>query len=356
MSGKKVRYGIIGYGLLSATRLVPEAFGFKPGWKKPEHAELVGVSSRSDRNRKEIENLGIKWYTVDEMINSPDIDAVFIVTPNLSHKDIAIRALKAGKHVLLEKPMTTNVEDAEEIVKVAQECNKSLFIDHMMVFNGLNIKAKEIVDSKAIGEINDFVFHMEFGLALDKPNEWRSNAANEVGGPIGDVGSHCMYSLEYILGSKITKIAATYHPKFTQSNVEDGAYIKVFLENGNIGTVRVSFADRRGNDSSIPMQMGYEIYGSKKVLRTYGTLFQFSGVASEKPKIRLELDDSEGNVEQVKQEVVQDIYQSAVEHHALSILEGKRIDGKDGLHSMRLIAAAHESAKNGGKVIEIPRD
>lgn len=352
----KVKYGIIGYGLLSITRLVPEAFGFKDGFKKPENAELVAVASRSDRNRKQVEDLGLKWYTVDEMINAKDIDAVFIVTPNLSHKEIAIRALKAGKHVLLEKPMTTTVEDAEEIIRVAQECNKSLFIDHMMVFNGLNIKARQIIENQAIGEVNDFVFHMEFGLALDKPDEWRCNASDEWGGPIGDVGSHCMYSLEYILNSKIVKLAATYDPKFTTSNVEDGATIRVFLENGKMGTVRVSFADHRGNDSSMPMSMGYEIYGTKKVLRTYGSLFQFSGHPSEKPKIRLELDDSEGNVETVKPDIVQDIYQAAIVHHAKSILENKRLDGKDGLHSMRLIVSAHQSARNGGKVMEIQKD
>ena len=98
--------------------------------------------------------------------------------------------------------------------------------------------------------------------------------------------------------------------------------------------------------------LGFELYGDKAVLRSYGSMFQLSGHAGEPVRMRLELDDL-GKVEEVPPAGIQNIYQTLIEHHAESVQNGTPINAEDAVHNLKLCAAAHESAQNGGKVIDI---
>jgi 1,5-anhydro-D-fructose reductase (1,5-anhydro-D-mannitol-forming) len=353
---RKVRYAIIGFGGISQTRIAPEGFALD-STRFPPHdtAVLVGATSHSPSRQSEVERLGLKWYpTESELFADETIDAVFIATTNTTHVPIALSALSAGKHVICEKPMSTNVSDAQKVIALAAEKNLSVAINHMMQFNSYNVKAADLVKGGAIGAVNDAVFHMEFGLALDPVTSkaWRCAAGEERGGPIGDVASHCFYSLEFVLGSPIVSLSAVYFPKITKTAVEDGAVIRVKLANGLNASVRVSFCDARGCERAMVSNMGYEVYGNAGVIRTYGTLFQASGHPDEPVKVRLELDDFTG-VKLIEPGPIANIYAAVVLKHADSILNGPRQDGEDAVHNLKLCAAAHESALNGGKVIEI---
>jgi predicted dehydrogenase len=302
-----------------------------------------------------VESLGLRWFrTQDEIFADPSIDAVFIATTNTTHVPIGLAALAAGKHVIVEKPMSTNVSDAERLVAAAASGGLSLSINHMMQFNEFNVSAADIVRRGVLGLVSDAVFHMEFDLAIDPTASklWRCTDAAELGGPIGDIASHCFYTMEFVLGSRITALAAVYYPKTSSSAVEDGAIIRVNLASGSVGTVRVSFVDARGGSRGIVQNMGYEVYGEKAVLRSYGTLSQVSGHPGEDVQIRLELDDFT-KVTQIVPEHITNIYAAVVLRHAESIISGKRLDGEDGLHNVRLCVAAHESATSGGKLITI---
>jgi predicted dehydrogenase len=250
--------------------------------------------------------------------------------------------------------MSTNVEDAQKVISLAGERNLSVAINHMMQFNAYNVKAAELVRTGAIGAVNDAVFHMEFGLALDPVSSkaWRCAAAEERGGPIGDVASHCFYSLEFVLGSPIVALSAVYFPKITDSAVEDGAIIRVKLANGINASVRVSFCDARGCERGVVTNMGYEVYGDAGIIQTYGTLFQASGHEGESVKVRLLVDDFK-EVRQVDPGPIVNIYAAVVLKHAESVLKGPRLDGEDAVHNLKLCVAAHESAQNGGKTIAI---
>jgi 1,5-anhydro-D-fructose reductase (1,5-anhydro-D-mannitol-forming) len=216
------------------------------------------VTSFSASRQAAVEALGLKWYpTQDAVLSDPDIDAVFIATTNTTHAAIATAALNAGKHVLLEKPMSNSLADAEAVIALASSKNLSLGINHMMQYNAFNVKAAEIVRSGVLGPVSDAVFHMEFDLALDPvlSKLWRFKP-EEKGGPIGDVGSHCFYSLEFVLGSRIVSLSAVYTPKISQSLIEDGAFIRVDLANGTKASVRVSFVDGRGCEKGLLSNMG----------------------------------------------------------------------------------------------------
>ncbi len=352
----KVKYGIVGFGGIAENRIAKEGFACDRTRFAPlEKAELVAATDCNQTRKSAAEALGLKWYATQEaMFADPEIQAVYVATNNASHAAIAAAALKACKHVIVEKPIATTIEDAAFLVKLASEKHLSLSVDHMMVYNAWNRRAAELLASGTLGEVNDSCFHMEFAFGYDPAEAatWRCSNIAEMGGPIGDVASHCFYMAEFIFGKRITKVAAVYLPKLMAIKAEDGAYIKFFFEDGTAGSVKAAFSELRGGLGGTLTNLGYEIYGSRSVLRGYGTMFQLSGHEDEPVRIRLEL-DTLGKVETVEPCAIRNIYQSLIEHHASSVLEGKALNAEDALHNLKLCAASHESARNNGALTEV---
>lgn len=353
---KKVRYALIGFGGIAENRLAKEGFACDKARFKPlKKAELIGAFDVNPARKAAAVALGLKWYgTIDEILADPTIDAVDIATNNTNHAPIALKALAAGKHVIVEKPIATSIEDAKAMVKMAAKKKLSLCVDHMMVNNVFNIIAKAQVAAKSMGEVNDCCFHMEFlyGATPDEAATWRCSKVEEMGGPIGDVASHCFYLAEFVFGSTIKSVAAVYLPKTLGIKAEDGAYIKFTMANGISGSAKVAFSEPRGGLVGTFSNLGYEVYGTEGVLRGFGTMFQISGHKDEPYKIRLELETKDG-VKKFTPKSFPNIYQSLIEHHAESILSGNLLNGEDGLRNLQLCLASHQSAQNGGKVIKI---
>ena len=226
----KVKYAMIGFGGIAENRIAKEGFACDDARFSPlEEAELVGAFDVNAVRSGAAKKLGLKWYPgVEAILTDPEIDAVYIATNNASHAALATQALNAGKHVIVEKPLATTVEDAEKLVALAAEKKLSLAVDHMMVHNVLNGKAKELVAAGKLGTVNDCCFHMEFAYGYDPAEaaSWRCSDPKEMGGPIGDVASHCFYMAEFLFDARIEKVAATYYPKTMPIEVEDGALIR----------------------------------------------------------------------------------------------------------------------------------
>ena len=353
---EKVKYAIIGFGGIAENRVAKEGYACDTArFASLEKAQLVGATDMNSARQAAAEALGLKWYAnMDEIFADPAIDAVYIATNNASHAQIAIAAMNAGKHVIVEKPAATSVADGKEMVRVAKEKGLSLTVDHMMVHNAWNVKAKEVVAEGTLGTVNDSCFHMEFAYGYDPAEAatWRCSKIEEMGGPIGDVASHCFYVAEFVFGKKIAKIAAVYYPKVMPIVAEDGAYIKFFFEDGTQGSVRASFSEFRGGLGGTLTNLGFELYGDKAVLRSFGSMFQLSGHDGEPCRMRLELDDL-GKVQEIAPAPIQNIYQTLIEHHAESIQNKTPINAEDAVHNLKLCAAAHESAQNGGKIISL---
>lgn len=352
----KIKYAIIGFGGIAENRIAKEGFACdKTRFTALQNAKLVGATDLNPSRKAAVEALGLKWYnSIEDVLADAQIQAVFIATNNLTHAEIAMKAMAAGKHCIVEKPVATRVDEAEKLVKTAAEKGLSLAVDHMMIYNAWNVKAKELVKSGALGTVNDSCFHMEFAYGYDPAEAatWRCSSVDEMGGPIGDVASHCMYMAEFVFDSEIKSLACVYLPKMMPIKVEDGAYIKFTMANGMSGSVKVAFSEQRGGAGGTLSNLGYEIYGSDAALRGYCTMFQFSGHDDEPIKIRLELDKFKTQ-ENVKPDKVKNIYQAVIEHHAESILKKTPMSGKDGVHSLKLCAAAHKSASSCGKIIDV---
>jgi predicted dehydrogenase len=353
---KKVNYAIIGFGGIAENRIAREGFGLDGEHFRPlPEARLVGVTDLAPSRRANAEALGLKWYpSVESVASDRSIDAVFIATDNLSHVPVGEKLMAAGKHLIIEKPMATTLAGAAKLMDMADGGGISLAVDHMMVYNGYNRRAQELISGGELGPINDISLHMEFpyGFTPEEAGTWRCANPAEIGGPIGDVASHCLYMAEFLLSDPIAAIQATYTPVVSRLHVENGAFLRFRTERGIRGSVRVSFADLRGAMQSIFLNLGYEVYGNRQTLRAFGTLFQLSGHVHEPVALRLELDDF-GKSRPVRVGGRKNIYQQVIRRHALSIRRGPRMTGEDGFRNLKLVLAAYESAGNGGREIAI---
>lgn len=351
---EQIRYGIVGFGGIAENRIAKEGFALdKSRFSQSLPFSLAGATDLNPARKPAAEALGVKWYdSYDQMLADPRIQAVYVATSNSTHFDVAMRALRADRHVLVEKPVTTRLEDARTLMKIAGERSLSLSVNLMMTKNMYNCKARELLVHQAIGTPDYALFHMEF-LYGEDPGEaatWRCSVPDEIGGPIGDVGGHCLDMAEFLFRQRICSVACVYYPRTLDIAVESGALIIYTLEDGKRGSVRVAFNQPRGGDFGTLSNLGYEIYGDRGILRGCGTMFQLSGHSDEPIAIRLELETPELSRTYSLSGPV-NIYQAQIGEHADSIRNNRPIDGSQGYRNLRLVLACHESAAQGGKEV-----
>ena len=352
----KIKYALVGFGGIAENRVAKEGYACDVTRFKPlKNAVLVGATDLNPARQAAAEALGLTWYpSLDAVLADTTVDGVYIATNNASHAKLACAALKAGKHVIVEKPIATSIADAKAMNRLAKAKKLSLTVDHMMVNNAWTVAGKAALAKGRLGKVNDSCFHMEFAYGYDPAEAatWRCSKVEEMGGPIGDVASHCFYVAEFMFGKKIKKVAAVYYPKTMKIKAEDGAYIKFFCEDGTQGSVNAAFSELRGGLAGTLTNLGYEIYGDKAAMRGYGTMFQISGYADEPIRQRLELDDGK-KVVAVKPAKIQNIYQTLIDGHAKSVQAKKPLTADDAIHNLALCAAAHASAQAGGKIVAV---
>ena len=138
---KKVKYALIGFGGIAENRVAKEGFACDKSRFKPlKYAQLVGATDMNPARKSAAEALGLKWYdNMDAILADPAIDAVYIATNNKSHAPLCLAALKAGKHVIVEKPAATSIKDAQAMIAAAKKRGLSLSVDHMMVNNAWTV-------------------------------------------------------------------------------------------------------------------------------------------------------------------------------------------------------------------------
>ena len=353
---RKIRYAIIGFGGIAENRIAREGFGVdKERFAGHPQAELIGVADTNPARKEAAGKLGLRWYdSVEAVLGDPQVEAVFIATNNRSHAPIAEKAIGAGKHCLIEKPIATTLEDARRLQQLARQKHLSLTVDHMMTENAYNQRARDLIQQGAIGQVNDIVLHMEFsyGSTREEAASWRCADPGEIGGPIGDVGSHCLYMAEFLLGCQVESLACVYIPKTLDIAVENGAFVQFCMKDGTQGSVRAAFNQPRGGMASTLTNLGYEVYGTEGIIRGYGTLFQLSGHPSEPVEVRLEVDRF-ASADKVRIDQAPNIYQAVIAGHAQSILDDKPLDAADALHNLELILSCYQSADRHGYTISL---
>jgi 1,5-anhydro-D-fructose reductase (1,5-anhydro-D-mannitol-forming) len=229
----KLRWGIIGLGRIVNTTMAP-------GMLADPNSEIVAATSR-DQGRADafIDKVGGKaGYTdYDEMLANPDINAVFIATPNSQHTEQVLAAAKAGKHVLCDKPMALSVSDAVREIEACRDAGVKLGINfHNRRLQWINDTRQMVAEGK-LGEIQNVV--VEASAGATPPTDWRNSKELAGLGTTYSQGVHVFDFLRYILDSNPVEVSSWFDDE-GKYNVETQAMSTIRYANGALGFANIS--------------------------------------------------------------------------------------------------------------------
>jgi predicted dehydrogenase len=195
---ERVRWGIIGVGNVTERKSVP-------GFQQAERSELVAVMRRNGdlaadyARRHDIP----RWYDdADELINDPEVDAVYIATPPDSHRDYVVRVAEAGKPVYVEKPMARTALECEDMISACNAAGVGLFVAYYRRAMPRFATVKELLDSGRIGQLRSVSIRNEQPATVGETDGggWRVDPEISGGGHFVDLGSHILDLLDWLLG------------------------------------------------------------------------------------------------------------------------------------------------------------
>jgi predicted dehydrogenase len=176
-------------------------------------AKLTGVISGTPSKIKDWQskyNIPEKncynYENFDQVKNNPDIDAIYVITPNALHHDQVIRVAKAGKHAICEKPMAVNAKDGQEMVDACRKANVKLLVGYRMHFEP---KTLEIIRMRKEGELGKILFFQGLcGFKIGNPSQWRLSRQLAGGGSLMDIGIYAINGARYMIGEEPTWVTA----------------------------------------------------------------------------------------------------------------------------------------------------
>lgn len=285
-------------------------------------------------------SLGITT-SVDDLLNDTEIDAVVIVTPVFLHYSLAKRALENGKHILVEKPFTASVAEAEELIAMAAQRNLVISIDHTFLFTGSVQKIKTLIDTGELGKVQYFD-STRVNLGLFQPDV----------NVIWDLAPHDISILNHLVPQKPYSVVCTGQ-SHTKNRIENIAYLTVNYESDFMAHFSCSWISpvkiRRiliGGDKKMCL---YDDVEPTEKVKIYDTGFT---VKSEEEKHRLLIDYRTGDIHLPKIAQKEALSEMAA-NFVQAILENKQplITGQDGLDVVRILEAAQKSIEQRGKEI-----
>ena len=230
-----VRFGILGFGLHAAKRLMP-------GFQQAKNARVTALSRRDrERARASARQYGIPlaFDSPAELCRSPEVDAIFVATPNACHLEHVLLALASGKPVLCEKPMAMGAIQCQAMVEAARQTQLPLGVAQVFRFADSIVRLRERLLGGQIG--NPVFARVEFSYrGFQHPRSWIKNRSIAGGGPITDVGVHCVDVLRYVLQDEVTRVSARAFPDQPSDEVEASGMLTLEFRQRTLATVLVS--------------------------------------------------------------------------------------------------------------------
>lgn len=249
-----MRFGLIGYGAIGKFRA--QALRQTPG------AELTLVVEPVPQRRGEAEKLGLPVVsTIDELLAIKEIDAVVVSTPPNLHREHCELVLRAGKHVLCEKPLAPNVEDCRRIVDTARENGLKLATGFNYRFYPAVVKARELIAAGRIGEIDHVKSYAGHPGGPEFTHQWVHDPGIVGGGALMDNGIHVVDLTLHFLGEVDESYGLSTDRTWSFPGSEDNGYVLMRSSQGRIGVLHASWTEWRGYHFSV------EIYGTKGCVR-----------------------------------------------------------------------------------------
>lgn len=253
---------MINWGIIGAGNVCEIKSG--PAFYKVENSSLVAVMRRDENKVKDFaqKHNVAKWYTnADDLINDPEINAVYIATPPYKHKEYTIKSLKARKPVYVEKPMALNFSEAQEMVNMSKETGIPLFVAYYRRWFPYFLKIKKILDNELIGKVlavnlTNILPARKEDFDLNKP-PWHLIPKISGGGYFFDLACHQLDILDFLLGP-IENAKGEYTNRAGHYWVEDTLSANLKFESGVLASCVWSYVGDK--DNSIDR---IEMYGTK---------------------------------------------------------------------------------------------
>ena len=280
----KIRTAMIGTGFMG--KVHTEAV------RRLGNVEVTAVAGSSDASaRKFADSMYIPKSTGDwkTFLNDPEIDAVHVLTPNSMHAPMSIEFLKAGKHVICEKPLAVNSQEAAEMLKVAEVTGLVHATNHNLRFYPAVQQVHEMVRAGELGDILQVQgTYCQDWLLYDTDYNWRiEESANGKLRAMGDIGSHWMDQIQHVTGLNITSVCAeltTFHKTrkkpnrsvetFTGKNLSPNEYTEIPITTDDFGAVILHLGDQARGAFTVSQvaagnknQFRFEVYGTKSGVR-----------------------------------------------------------------------------------------
>jgi predicted dehydrogenase len=328
---RKLGFAICGLGNLSEHQIAPAL-------QKTEHCRLSGLITDSpDKARQWQAKYGIpaanvfSYDTMERLAHNKDIDVIYIVTPNAQHADQTLKAAKAGKHVICEKPMEVSVEKCQQMIDACKAAKVKLAVAYRCRFEPNNLECARIVRERELGKLR--FLDAAFGINIGDPGQWRLKHALSGGGALVDVGIYALQATRYLTGEEPVLVSAietkTDPVKFAE--VDETVTWQARFPSGVLATCMASY--------NLP------------------TVTRFHGI-TERGWFELDpaflYDGNHGRRSDGKEIAFPsgDQFAAEMDDFARCILEDRPsiISGEEGMRDVRIMAAIYESARTGRAV------
>ncbi len=233
-----IRYGILGFGHHARKRLLPAFEGTK-------HSQLAGLWRRNEQKAAlDAAGIGVAAYpSAEALCASPEIDAVFVTSPDALHLPDVLLALRHGKPVLCEKPLAMSTAQVEQMLAAAQSAHVLLGVAQNMRYHRSLQLIRRWIGEGRIG--TPHLAHAQFCHdATQSPRAWICDPELARGGPIGDIGIHCIDGLRYVLGAEVSQVAALAHGDEKSGPVESHAALSLAFDSGAMAAITLTTRGR----------------------------------------------------------------------------------------------------------------
>ncbi len=327
---ERVGWAVLGLGGYALGQILPS-------FKDCRRSRLVAlVSGSPDKARRVAEQYGVApkgiydYRNFESIRDNPEVQVVYVITPPGTHREFTVRAAKAGKHVLSEKPMAPTVADCDAMIAACRRAGKRLMIGYRSQYEPHNLRAIQAVRSGELGKVRSIVSDHGFSIG---PGTWRTQKALAGGGSLYDIGIYSLQAARYLTGEEPTEVRAMIHspagdPRFKE--VEDTAHFTLRFASGALANLSSGYSWAGMNR--------YHVVGDR------GTMEAEPATAYA------------GNRLTIKGQLVEvppvDQFAAQLDDLSECIQEDKpvRTPGEEGRRDIRILQAVYEAARTGRPV------
>jgi predicted dehydrogenase len=326
---RKTGYAVIGLGRIAGH--------FMPAAHSTTNSQITAlVSGHREKAERIAAEYGIaknciySYENFDEIAHNPAVDAVYVALPNSMHAEYTMRAANAGKHVLCEKPMATNVADCEAMIAACKTAHVKLMIAYRCHYEPTNLRAIQLIREGALGQVQSIVSPFGFNIGF---REWRLNKTLAGGGPLFDVGIYSLNACRYLTGEEpeiTSAVASTIDHDGRFHDVEENVAWTMKFPSGVVASCNTTYGAN--------MDGYYRVYGSKGWLQV-DQAFVYEG-------LRLRADFGGKHLDELNPARDPSHFQAEAEHFSHCVQNGldPQSPGEEGLRDMKYITQIYRAA------------